>query len=86
MLIALNRTEEAMLIAERARTRAFVDLLLERQGYVHNTNLPRTANTNMATTLDQLIEIVNKQRASILYYSLVAGYLYSWLIVPNKGK
>lgn len=84
--MALNRTEEAMLIAERGRTRAFVDLLLERQGYINNTSSNRAASANMVTSLDQIIEIVNKQRASVLYYSLAAGYLYSWLIVPNKGE
>ncbi|XP_065205556.1 tetratricopeptide repeat protein 28 isoform X2 [Planococcus citri] len=86
VLVALNRTEEAMLIAERGRTRAFVDLLLERQGYINNTISNRASSTNSAiTSVDQIIDIVNKQKASVLYYSLAAGYLYSWLIVPNKG-
>lgn len=85
--MALNRTEEAMLIAERGRTRAFVDLLLERQGYINSTISNRASSTSSAiTSVDQIIEIVNKQKASVLYYSLAAGYLYSWLIVPNKGN
>jgi len=29
---------------------------------------------------------VNKQKASVLYYSIASGYLLAWLIVPNKGK
>lgn len=86
VLVALNRTDEAMLIAERGRTRAFVDLLLERQGYINNTTSSRAASANTITSVDQIIEIVNKQRASVLYYSLATGYLYSWLIVPNKGE
>jgi hypothetical protein len=40
---------------------------------------------NMPTSVDQLVEIVNRQKASVLYYSLAAGYLYSWFIVPTKG-
>mgnify|MGYP000923168145 CR=1 FL=1 len=82
----MNRTDEAILVAERSRTRAFVDLLLERQGYVNNNNANRAANANTITSLDQIFETVNKQRASVLYYSLVDGSLYSWLIVPNKGS
>ena len=31
VLVALGRTDEALVVAERGRTRAFVDLLLERQ-------------------------------------------------------
>ena len=85
VLVAMDRSEEAILIAERSRTRAFVDLLLERQGYVSSNNPNRAANAGTITSLEQLFELVNKQRASVLYYSLVAGYLYSWLIVPNKG-
>jgi hypothetical protein len=37
------------------------------------------------TSVDQLVEIVNRQKASVLYYSLAAGSLYSWFIVPAKG-
>lgn len=35
--------------------------------------------------MDQLLDVVNRQRATILYYSIAAGFLYSWLIVPTKG-
>ncbi len=84
--MALNRTDEAMLIAERGRTRAFVDLLLERQGYINNAVSSRMASANTIASVDQITDIVNKQRASVLYYSLATGYLYAWLIVPSKGE
>ena len=38
------------------------------------------------TSVEQIIDIVNRQKASVLYYRIAAGYLYSWLIVPNKGN
>ena len=82
VLVGLNWANEALLVAERGRTRAFVDLLLERQG----SNQGLRLSDSTPTTLDQLVEIVNRQRASVLYYSLAAGYLYSWLIVPGKGE
>ncbi|XP_026685480.1 tetratricopeptide repeat protein 28-like [Diaphorina citri] len=77
ILVLLNKPDEALLIAERGRTRTFVDLLIQRQG--HGSLL------NQAATPSCLMDLVNKQKACVLYYSLTAGYLYSWLIVPGKG-
>lgn len=37
-------------------------------------------------TIDQILELVNAQRGLVLYYSLAAGYLYSWLLAPGAGK
>jgi len=90
VLVGLGRREEALLVAERVRTRAFVDLLLERQGCGETGSGAgqRSSNRvddNTPTSVDQLVEIVNRQKASVLYYSLAAGYLYSWFIVPTKG-
>ncbi|EFA05041.2 tetratricopeptide repeat protein 28 [Tribolium castaneum] len=84
VLVGLNRHEEALVVAERGRNRAFVDLLLERQGLNDGRNKKRFDDVT-ASTLDQIKEIVNRQRASVLYYSIAAGFLYSWLIVPTKG-
>ena len=33
-------------------------------------------------TIEQILEVVNRQKASVLYYSLAAGFLYAWLIIP----
>lgn len=38
------------------------------------------------TTVEQVLEVVNKQKAPVLYYSLAAGRLYAWLLQPHKGK
>lgn len=83
----MNRKDEALVVAERGRTRAFVDLLLERQGHADGRkgrSGPKIDETTPAT-LEQLLDTVNRQRASILYFSVAAGYLYAWLIVPTKG-
>ena len=122
VLVAMGRPEEALLVAERGRTRAFVDLLLERQGFGAQTSaksahpvslVPPSGNStalgnsggmtasvdtpNSAvitsarvddctpSSVEQLVDIVNRQKASVLYYSLAAGYLYAWFIVPGKG-
>ena len=92
VLVDLGRSSEALLVAERGRTRAFVDLLLERQGAATSDAETRGSHGRVAlfddslpTSVEQIMEIVNKQKASVLYYSLAAGYLYCWLIVPTKG-
>ncbi|KAK8735667.1 hypothetical protein OTU49_005256 [Cherax quadricarinatus] len=84
VLVGLGRNEDALLVAERGRTRAFVDLLFERQGGTTTSRASRIEDST-PSTVDQIIDIVNRQKASVLYYSIAAGCLYSWLIVPNKG-
>lgn len=77
VLIGLNKPEEALVVAERSKNRAFVDLLLERS--------KQNDETSNCINMEQLKEIVNKQRAFVLYYSIAAGFLYAWLIIPTKG-
>ncbi|RXG73807.1 Tetratricopeptide repeat protein 28 [Armadillidium vulgare] len=84
VLVGLGRHEDALLVAERGRTRAFVDLLLERQGTTSSTRATRIEDST-PSSVEQIVETVNRQKSSILYFSIAAGYLYSWLIVPNKG-
>lgn len=87
MLVVLGRRDEALLVAERGKTRAFVDLLLERQGFIEpNSNCNHQLRYDATpSSVEQLVDIVNRQRACVLYYSLAAGFLYSWFIAPGKG-
>ncbi|CAH1107767.1 unnamed protein product [Psylliodes chrysocephalus] len=87
VLVCLNRHEEALLMAERGRNRAFVDLLLERQGWGELKMKSRNSRIEEfgMNNLDHIKDIVNRQRAAVLYYSIAAGFLYSWLILPTKG-
>ena len=74
------------MVAERSRTRPFLDLLVERQAA--SSNKPRSARKLEDNTPKSVVEIeklVNRQKAVVIYYSLAGGYLYSWLIVPNEG-
>lgn len=72
--------DEALAVAERGRTRAFADLLVERQ------TGQQDSDPYSPVTIDQVLETVNGQRGLVLYYSLAAGYLYSWLLAPGAGK
>ncbi|XP_069788975.1 tetratricopeptide repeat protein 28 [Narcine bancroftii] len=79
VLVSLGRHDEALAVAERGRTRAFADLLVERQ------TGQQVPDSLTPVTIDQILEAINNQRSLVLYYSLAAGYLYSWLLAPGAG-
>ena len=33
----------------------------------------------------QLVNLVNRQKATVLYFSIADNFLYTWLVVPTKG-
>ena len=72
--------DEALAVAERGRTRAFADLLVERQTGQQDSD-PYTP-----VTVEHILDTVNSQRALVLYFSMAAGYLYSWLLAPGAGE
>lgn len=82
VLILQNKTEEGLEIAERGRTRAFVELLVERffscSGNRVTPNLP---------TIDQIIQIAREQNLTLVEYSMVYKSkqefkLYIWIVNP----
>ncbi|CAG05315.1 unnamed protein product, partial [Tetraodon nigroviridis] len=82
VLVSLGRHDEALAIAERGRTRAFADLLVERQkGNQHSSG----SDPYIPVTVEHMVETVNSQRALVLYYSVAGGFLYSWLLAPGTG-
>ena len=83
--MALGHHDDALVVAERGRTRAFVDLLLERQLAGGSDNWYDSLDSS-PVTLEQILRHVRHQRATVVYYSLAAGYLYSWVISPKHGK
>ncbi|KAH9502425.1 Tetratricopeptide repeat protein 28 [Bulinus truncatus] len=84
VLVSLNRHDEALVVAERACTRAFIDLLLERQagsaGLFNGTTMDLTP-----VSIDQITATVSRQASIVLCFSIAAGHLYSWLLTPKKG-
>ncbi|XP_030598199.1 tetratricopeptide repeat protein 28 isoform X3 [Archocentrus centrarchus] len=82
VLVSLGRHDEALAIAERGRTRAFADLLVERQ---KGSQQAASTDLYIPVTIEHILETVNSQRAMVLYYSLAGGFLYSWLICPGTG-
>nr|XP_054600091.1 tetratricopeptide repeat protein 28 isoform X2 [Nothobranchius furzeri] len=82
VLVSLGRHDEALVIAERGRTRAFADLLVERQ---RRCQQAASAGPYISVTVEHILETVSAQKALILYFSLAGGFLYSWLISPGTG-
>ncbi|KAH7959204.1 hypothetical protein HPB49_009173 [Dermacentor silvarum] len=79
VLVSLGRQDEALLVAERSRTRCFAEHALETR------RSALTASACVPNSLALLLEVVNRQKATILYFSLAAGHLLIWLMVPHKG-
>ncbi|XP_026314209.1 tetratricopeptide repeat protein 28 isoform X2 [Hyposmocoma kahamanoa] len=99
VFVELGRHSEALVVAERGRCRS-LDVVTDKQASTLNqVNLelhvalknPSEETTKERTepwtpsNLDQIIEVVNKQKSPVLYYSLAAGRLYAWLLQPHKG-
>ncbi|BAY60627.1 TPR repeat-containing protein [Calothrix brevissima NIES-22] len=94
VLIAQNKTDAALEIAERGRARAFVELLASRS----STNSRQADKSPQAPTIAEIKQIAKQQDGTLVQYSIiyddfkVAGqqqwkesYLYIWVVEPN-GK
>ncbi len=97
MLVAQNRTDEALVLAEAGRARAFVDLLTLNLGAD-----PKSQSLAPAPTIGQLRDIAKAQNSTLVQYSVIydrprqsllkfskspprAIGLYIWVIQPD-GK
>ncbi|KAI5635500.1 tetratricopeptide repeat domain-containing protein [Phthorimaea operculella] len=98
VLVELGRHSEALVVAERGRCRSLDTVndkhltLNQASLELHSTQRNTAEETNKErmehwspSTVDHILEVVNKQKAPVLYYSLAAGRLYAWLIQPHKG-
>jgi CHAT domain-containing protein/Tfp pilus assembly protein PilF len=90
-LIAQNKTNTALEIAERGRARAFVELLAQRQSSDANNQL-----TIKPPTIQQIKQIAKVQNATLVQYSIVyddlknhgkadwrQSTLYIWMVKPT---
>jgi CHAT domain-containing protein len=92
VLVAQNKTNDALAIAERGRARAFVELLARR-----NATTSDSANSPITPpTLEQLQQIAKQQNATLVEYSRITddfkikgkeesqeSELYIWVISPT---
>ncbi|XP_061657378.1 tetratricopeptide repeat protein 28 isoform X3 [Syngnathoides biaculeatus] len=82
VLVNLGRYEEALSVAERGRTRAFADLLVERQ---KGRRQPEGSDQYAPVTVEHIRETVSSLKAVVLYFSVAGSFLYSWLLAPGSG-
>ncbi|MBE9058139.1 tetratricopeptide repeat protein [Sphaerospermopsis sp. LEGE 08334] len=94
VLIAQNKTNEALEISERGRARAFVELLTSR---LSNTNTSQTSQPTVdKPTISLLQKIAKQQNATLVQYSIIPddlkidgkqqtkeSELYIWVIKPT---
>ena len=87
VLIAQNKTDTALEIAERGRARAFVELLASRLNLQEKPQAPK---------IEQIKQIAKAQNATLVQYSIIYDYfkaagkqqlkeseLYIWVIKPT---
>ncbi len=77
-LVAQNKTNTALEIAERGRARAFVELLASKGSEKPNNQL-----TIKPLTILQIQQVAREQNATLVQYSIVEGELYIWVVKPT---
>lgn len=92
ILVSLGRTDLALLFAEKCRTIANTTLPSSQKEYAGGSKLfgdpfgsITTAALSLINSVEHLVQKVNKHRAAVLYFSVIGGYLYSWLLIPERG-
>ena len=83
VLVVLDYHEEALLVAERGRTRAFVDLLLERQDSGSDTWHNKMDSSPVM--LDAILATVDQQKCAVIYY-FDRGWISLHLAVAPKQR
>lgn len=69
-LVLMGRNEEALVAAERCKSRTTLDTLTSRK--------------TMVTCSENIFDIVNKSKTNIIYFSLADDELYAWFLQPQK--
>jgi CHAT domain-containing protein/Flp pilus assembly protein TadD len=83
-LVAQNKTNTALEIAERGRARAFVELLAEKLS--SNVRVQGVAPQQPPINplkIEQIQQISREQNATLVEYSIVYSELYIWVVNPN---
>lgn len=75
ILVTMGRNEEALVAAERCKSRSAADADDGRRN---------TSRKTMVTCSENIFDIVNKSKTNIIYYSLADDELYAWFLQPQK--
>jgi CHAT domain-containing protein/tetratricopeptide (TPR) repeat protein len=96
VLVAQGRSEEALVVAERARARAFVEQLQARAAAGPKAAIPaatpgatpagtgaRGAATAPPMDLDAIRAVARSQAATLVQYALINDRIYTWVVAPD---
>ncbi len=86
ILVPMGRTDLTLLFAEKSRTLANANLIRRNQSSFGEQETGSTVPAHLIQSVDALVARVNKHRAAVLYFSVAGTYLYSWLLIPGRGK
>ena len=78
-LVAQNKPEQALEMAERGRARAFVELLAVKLGGEVSDQFQQPT----PPTLAQIRDIARTQKATLVEYSLLPNQLLIWVVTPD---
>ncbi|MCS6282565.1 MAG: CHAT domain-containing protein, partial [Dolichospermum sp.] len=85
-LVAQQKTNQALEIAERGRAKAFIELLASKLSPNSQKQNPESLQKKFNINLEQIKQIAQTQNASVVEYSIVSDEdLYIWIIQPT-GK
>ena len=80
VLVAQNKPEQALEIAERGRARAFIELLTQRQNRQPGNPQPIVKPSTVA----ELRQIAKAHNATLVQYSVIYDQsLYIWVVQPT---
>ncbi len=84
-LVAQNKTGKALEVAERGRSRAFVELLASRLQQTGGNSQTPAPSAIKPITLDEMKQIAQQQKATLVEYSLInQNLLYIWVVKPSR--
>lgn len=70
ILVSMGKNDEALVAAERCKSRASLDT--------------RNSRKTLVTCSETIFDIVNKSKTNIVYFSLADDELYTWFLQPQK--
>ena len=86
VLVAQQKTNQALEVAERGRAKAFIELLASKLSPDLQKQNPAAVQKKFIINLEQIKQIARTQNASVVEYSIVSDEdLYIWVVQPT-GK
>lgn len=73
-LVAMGRNEEALVAAERCKSRP-----------AHDSSPSRKTLITNKTATESIFDIVNRAKTNVIYFSLAGDELFTWFLQPQKG-